>query len=170
MSGSSGVIRYRPRGVGIVRHRAGMRSCNAALSASGAAARWDNAGLPIALPSPMNEAVATTAYRTWMCVVCGFIYDEAEGPAGRRHRAGHALGRRARHLDLPGLRRDQGRFRDDGWSDARGRVASVRRRRAPLLSSTRRSRSEPASAASGLQLQVARQVLRARHGDGPACR
>ena len=26
----------------------------------------------------MNEAVAT-AYRTWMCVVCGFIYDEAQG-------------------------------------------------------------------------------------------
>ena len=21
----------------------------------------------------------TTAYRTWMCVVCGFIYSEAEG-------------------------------------------------------------------------------------------
>lgn len=30
--------------------------------------------------SPMNSAVATTtAYRTWMCVVCGFIYDEATG-------------------------------------------------------------------------------------------
>lgn len=29
---------------------------------------------------PMNEAVASaTAYRTWMCVVCGFIYDEATG-------------------------------------------------------------------------------------------
>ena len=28
---------------------------------------------------PMNEAVAATAYRTWMCVVCGFIYDEAQG-------------------------------------------------------------------------------------------
>jgi rubredoxin len=28
----------------------------------------------------MNTAVATTtAYRTWMCVVCGFIYDEAKG-------------------------------------------------------------------------------------------
>jgi len=26
---------------------------------------------------PMNES--TTAFRTWMCVVCGFIYDEAEG-------------------------------------------------------------------------------------------
>ncbi|RPE75730.1 rubredoxin [Vulcaniibacterium tengchongense] len=27
----------------------------------------------------MSEAAATTAYRTWMCVVCGFIYDEAKG-------------------------------------------------------------------------------------------
>ncbi len=24
-------------------------------------------------------AATTTAYRTWMCVVCGFIYDEALG-------------------------------------------------------------------------------------------
>jgi len=29
---------------------------------------------------PMNEAVAVAAaYRTWMCVVCGFIYDEVVG-------------------------------------------------------------------------------------------
>ena len=28
----------------------------------------------------MNDVVANaTAYRTWMCVVCGFIYDEAAG-------------------------------------------------------------------------------------------
>jgi len=26
---------------------------------------------------PMNDTA--TAYRTWMCVVCGFIYDEALG-------------------------------------------------------------------------------------------
>ena len=26
---------------------------------------------------PMNETV--NAHRTWMCVVCGFVYDEAEG-------------------------------------------------------------------------------------------
>jgi rubredoxin len=35
---------------------------------------------PHAVAVPMNEAVANaTAYRTWMCVVCGFIYDEAAG-------------------------------------------------------------------------------------------
>ncbi|MBX3710710.1 MAG: rubredoxin [Lysobacter sp.] len=28
---------------------------------------------------PMTEAAATVANRTWMCVVCGFIYDEAKG-------------------------------------------------------------------------------------------
>jgi rubredoxin len=27
----------------------------------------------------MTEAAATVANRTWMCVVCGFIYDEAKG-------------------------------------------------------------------------------------------
>ena len=28
---------------------------------------------------PMSETATITAYRTWMCVVCGFIYDEAQG-------------------------------------------------------------------------------------------
>jgi len=28
---------------------------------------------------PMNATATQTAYRTWMCVVCGFIYDEAKG-------------------------------------------------------------------------------------------
>ncbi len=27
----------------------------------------------------MTEAAAPVANRTWMCVVCGFIYDEAKG-------------------------------------------------------------------------------------------
>jgi rubredoxin len=27
----------------------------------------------------MNETAAPVTYRTWMCVVCGFIYDEAKG-------------------------------------------------------------------------------------------
>ena len=30
--------------------------------------------------APMSEsAAAAVVYRTWMCVVCGFIYDEAAG-------------------------------------------------------------------------------------------
>lgn len=28
---------------------------------------------------PMNDSTAPSAFRTWMCVVCGFIYDEAVG-------------------------------------------------------------------------------------------
>ena len=42
--------------------------------------KWNNAGLDRTriLRIPMTDAVAT-AYRTWMCVVCGFIYDEAKG-------------------------------------------------------------------------------------------
>ncbi|WP_233580267.1 MULTISPECIES: rubredoxin [Luteimonas] len=39
---------------------------------------------------PMNDSTTQDAYQTWMCVVCGFIYDEAVGipdegiPAGTR--------------------------------------------------------------------------------------
>ena len=37
--------------------------------------------LPPHYRAPMSESAAATAvaYRTWMCVVCGFIYDEAAG-------------------------------------------------------------------------------------------
>jgi rubredoxin len=42
-------------------------------------ARWDN-GVPQFLHYPsMSETATIAAYRTWMCVVCGFIYDEAKG-------------------------------------------------------------------------------------------
>lgn len=36
---------------------------------------------PAMILKPMNESVTATAtaFRTWMCVVCGFIYDEAAG-------------------------------------------------------------------------------------------
>jgi len=35
---------------------------------------------PNSMQPVMNEAVASTiSYRTWMCVVCGFIYDELAG-------------------------------------------------------------------------------------------
>ena len=34
----------------------------------------------IALSPPMSDSAAVDApYRTWMCVVCGFVYDEALG-------------------------------------------------------------------------------------------
>ena len=48
------------------------------LSASGAPARWDN-GAPSRHRRADERSRRQTAYRTWMCVVCGFIYDEAEG-------------------------------------------------------------------------------------------
>jgi len=37
---------------------------------------------PLPLPHghyPMNTPTTQGAYQTWMCVVCGFIYDEAVG-------------------------------------------------------------------------------------------
>jgi rubredoxin len=41
---------------------------------------WDNATLFRRLVSIMSDSAAPAiAYRTWMCVVCGFIYDEAQG-------------------------------------------------------------------------------------------
>ena len=35
--------------------------------------------MPRAAHYPMNDPMPPTADRTWMCVVCGFIYDEAAG-------------------------------------------------------------------------------------------
>ena len=32
----------------------------------------------------MSETAAPVTYRTWMCVVCGFIYDEAKGQVSRK--------------------------------------------------------------------------------------
>lgn len=42
-------------------------------------AGWDNAIPQVRIIAPMSEVAQTTVYRTWMCVVCGFIYDEAAG-------------------------------------------------------------------------------------------
>ena len=42
-------------------------------------AGWDNAIPLVRIIAPMSEVAQTTADRTWMCVVCGFIYDEAAG-------------------------------------------------------------------------------------------
>jgi rubredoxin len=42
-------------------------------------AGWDNRASPRHY-RPMSEPAAADApYRTWMCVVCGFVYDEALG-------------------------------------------------------------------------------------------
>lgn len=41
---------------------------------------WDNRRSFTCILATMSEAAApVAAYRTWMCVVCGFIYDEALG-------------------------------------------------------------------------------------------
>ena len=39
---------------------------------------WDNAG-PQFPHYPLMSTSGNAPYRTWMCVVCGFIYDEAKG-------------------------------------------------------------------------------------------
>jgi rubredoxin len=39
---------------------------------------WDNAGCSPAIIPPMTDAT-DTRFKTWMCVVCGFLYDEAKG-------------------------------------------------------------------------------------------
>jgi rubredoxin len=31
-------------------------------------------------------------YKTWMCLICGWVYDEAAGNSRRRHPRRHALG------------------------------------------------------------------------------
>jgi rubredoxin len=34
---------------------------------------------PLKLSCPESTMSEVLAYRTWMCVVCGFVYDEADG-------------------------------------------------------------------------------------------
>src|SRR5690606_19002732 len=69
VSATSGVIAYRPRAP-----RVRARSGKGIPPSRG---EWDNAVLPTGPGThyPMND----TPYRSWMCVVCGFIYDEAAG-------------------------------------------------------------------------------------------
>ncbi len=40
---------------------------------------WDNANPRDACTYYLMSEATDTNYRTWMCVVCGFIYDEAAG-------------------------------------------------------------------------------------------
>jgi rubredoxin len=40
---------------------------------------WDNADPQDAYAYYLMSEATDTIYRTWMCVVCGFIYDEAAG-------------------------------------------------------------------------------------------
>jgi rubredoxin len=59
----------------------------------------------------MSTAPAASPYKTWRCLACGFVYDEAEGWPDDGISAG------TRWEDIPrmvlsGVRRAQGRFRD----------------------------------------------------------
>lgn len=41
---------------------------------------WDNrTSFRVVTPVMSESMESAVAYRTWMCVVCGFIYDEAAG-------------------------------------------------------------------------------------------
>jgi rubredoxin len=52
----------------------------AAFGAAPAVGQWQAHRFPRCVNRRMAEDTATTvAYRTWMCVVCGFVYDEAAG-------------------------------------------------------------------------------------------
>ena len=85
--------------------------------------------LPPPFPAGMSQdTAANLAYRTWMCVVCGFIYDEAAGlpeegipPGTSSQRVAPTMG------------------------SARPQCGAA----APTPRSTSRSRSVPASAARG---------------------
>ena len=70
---------------------------------------------PIILPSRVGDAARASpgnALKKYMCLICGFIYEEEFGLPGRGHPARDDLGQGAAELDLPGVRRAQGRFRD----------------------------------------------------------
>ena len=65
-----------------------------------------------------STATAPVPYKTWTCLVCGFIYDEAEGWPDDGIAPGTRWEDIPAGLVLPGVRRAQGRFRD-------GRVLSA---------------------------------------------
>jgi rubredoxin len=57
-----------------------MRSCSGGVPPSGrrvAVGQW--AFLHCRIIRMIDAAATATAYRTWMCVVCGFLYEEAKG-------------------------------------------------------------------------------------------
>ena len=64
------------------------------------------------LPEPRSPMTEAAPMKTYMCLICGWIYEEETGRPEDGIAAGHALGGRADELDLPGVRRAQGRFRD----------------------------------------------------------
>ena len=49
-------------------------------------------------------------FRTYMCLICGFIYDEAAGLPEEGIPAGTRWGRRASQLGVPRMRGAQGRL------------------------------------------------------------
>ena len=55
----------------------------------------------------------TRVYKTYMCLICGFIYDEAAGLAGRGHRRRNQMGGCTGQLGMSGMRCAQGGFRAD---------------------------------------------------------
>ena len=80
-----------------------------------------------------------------MCVVCGFIYDEAAGLPEE----GIAPGTRWEDMPDTWTCPDCGVTKDDFEMSRSERDAAQFGRAGALLRSTRRSRSEPASGASG---------------------
>ena len=73
VSVSSGVIRYRPRGAG---PGCGQRAFIGKLPVRD---RGCDNGCPLPPHYPPMTDTDESRYQTWMCVVCGLIYDEARG-------------------------------------------------------------------------------------------
>jgi hypothetical protein len=92
-----------------------------------------------------------------MCLICGWIYDEAAGSPDHGIAPGHGLGRRADELDLPGVRRAQGRLRDGAGL----RPAANVHRPIPICSVQRGAVSWTSAppVASGFGTQVPAKVL-----------
>lgn len=47
--------------------------------------------------------------KQYECDLCGYVYDEAAGRSGQRHRPRHQVGGPARRLGVPPVRRRKGR-------------------------------------------------------------
>ena len=65
----------------------------------------------VLLESSRFYSNGSSAMKKYMCLICGWIYDEALGAPGRRDPAGDEMGRRAAELDVSRMRGAQGRLR-----------------------------------------------------------
>ncbi len=103
-----------------LRERRILRFGTRAAPLDGVATHRRRAAAPPSSPAVPSNYLRFTNMKTWMCLICGWIYDEAAGAPEEGLAAGTRWEDVPDELDLSGVRRPQGRLRDDrGLTGAR---------------------------------------------------